>query len=202
MENIAKRRGKKTVLTCPYCSSNKIVQNGHPHGDKLQFFCQSCKKYFSEDTLRGYPPSNIPFPVIAYLLYFRRRIPEFSDMRRYRRFVNHWLMYLGVFDKEISRQAVHHWIKNYEPLLDEVITFNEARDYCKDVVSKVAKPVRVISYSEALQVLTKKFGRDYCVDLLRSDEEFFKELVEVVSKHEVYGWELAGLRRRGRLLPS
>ena len=132
--NIVKRRGKKQVLACPHCASHKIVQNGRPHSDKLQFYCQSCKKYFSEDALKGYPPSNIPFPVIAYLLYFRQRIPEFSNMRKYRRFVNHWLKYLEITDKEVSRQAVHHWIKNYEPLLDKVITFGGARDYCKHLI--------------------------------------------------------------------
>jgi len=181
------------------------VQNGRPHSDKLQFYCHSCKKYFSEDAIKGYPPSNIPFPVIAYLLYFRRRIPEFSDMRKYRRFINHWLRYLEITDKEVSRQAVHHWIKNYEPLLDKVITFRAARDYCKEVISRVAKPVpdRVLPYARALQILIEKFGREYCVDLLRSDEEFFKELVEAVSKHEVYSWELSDdLRRRRRPLPS
>jgi len=181
------------------------VQNGRPHSDKLQFYCHSCKKYFSEDALKGYPPSNIPFPVIAYLLYFRRRIPEFSNMRKYRRFVNHWLKYLEITDKEVSRQAVHHWIKNYEPLLDKVITFGEARDYCKEVISRVAKPVpaRVLPYARALQILIEKFGREYCIDLLHSDEEFFKELVEAVSKHEVYSWELSDdLSRRKRPLPS
>jgi len=194
---------EKSILFCPHCNSDKIVLNGHPHGAKHEFFCKSCNRYFTEDSIKGYPPSNIPFPVIAYLLYFRQRIPEFSNMRKYRRFVNHWLKYLEISDKEISRQAVHHWIKNYEPLLDKVITFRVARDYCREVISRVAKPARVVSYSQALQILISKFGREYCVDLLRSDEEFFKELVEAVSKHEVYSWELRDdLRRRRRPLPS
>lgn len=195
--------GKTLELYCPHCNSDQLVQSRHPRIGKIQFFCKSCGKYSLEDAIKGYPPSNIPFPVIAYLLYFRRRIPEFSNMRKYRRFINHWLRYLEISDKEVSRQAVHHWIKNYEPLLDKVITFREARDYCREVISRVAKPARVVSYSQALQVLIGKFGREYCLDLLRSDEEFFKELVEAVSKHEVYSWEIGDdLRRRRRPLPS
>jgi len=171
------------------------VQNGRPHSDKLQYFCHSCKKYFSEDVLKGYPPSNIPFPIIAYLLYFRRRVPEFSSMRRYRRFVNHWLRYLGVFEKGVSRQAVHHWIKQYEPLLDDVISFDVARGFVHDFVKGLDRPRHRVSYSEALQVLIGRFGQEFCMGLLRSDEEFFKELVESVCKFEVYSWKTGGLKQ-------
>jgi len=144
--------------------------------------------------LKGYPPSNIPFPIIAYLLYFRRKVPEFSSMRRYRRFVNHWLKYLEIFENGVSRQAVHHWIKNYESLLDEVISFDVARGFVHDVVKGLGKPVHKVSYSEALQFLTDKFGQEFCMDLLRGDEEFFKEFVEAVCKFGVYSWEAGGLK--------
>ena len=187
------RMGMDTNLHnyCPHCGSNKFIKNGHPHNDKLQYYCKSCKKYFSEDTLKGYPPSNISFPLIAYFLYFRRKVPEFSNMRKFRKFINFWLNYLRVTDEEVSRQTVHHWIKNYEKYLDKVISFPESRDFVRKRISEVIPvPVRKpILYGRALKILERKFGKTYCVSLIRVDPEFFQELVNIVSKHGVLGWE-------------
>ena len=106
--------GAKLNLVCPHCNSSNIVRNGHPHGKKLEFFCKSCNRYFTEDSIKGYPPSNIPFPVIAYFLYLYKKVPDFSNMRKFRKFVNYWLSYLKISDKEVSRQTIHHWLNNYE----------------------------------------------------------------------------------------
>jgi len=183
--------GHKLTLHCPHCNSDKLVRNGHPHKDKLQFFCKSCSKYFSEDAIKGYPPSNVPFPVIAYFLFFRRKVPEFSNMREFRRFVNHWLKYLKVSDQDVSRQTVHHWIKNYDRFLDKVITFSDACDYCRQRLSRVLPPPirKPIPYGRALKILERKFGKTYCVNLIRSDPVFFQELVSIVSRHGVFSWE-------------
>ena len=187
------RRGvdDKLLHFCPNCHSNKIKRNGHPHGGKPEFYCKSCKRYFNKDTLKGYPPSNISFPIIAYFLYFRRKVPEFSNMRKFRKFVNYWLKYLKVTDEEVSRQTIHHWIKNYEKYLDKVISFPKARDFVKKQISKVHPiPARKpISYAKALEILEKKFGKTYCVNLVRHNPVFFQELVDIVSKHGVFGWE-------------
>jgi len=168
------------------------LHNFCPHNGKLQYFCKSCNKYFTIDSLKGYPPTSIPFPVISYLLYFRRKIPEFSNMRKYRKFVNHWLKYLKASDQEVSRQTIHHWIKNFENLLDNVITFLEASAFCKSRLNqliKVRPPQKVIPYRRALRILEQKFGKTNLLHLIKKDEVFFKELVEVVSKHGVFGWE-------------
>ena len=188
----ASQRGMddKILHYCPNCKSKKLVRNGRPHSDKIQFFCKSCKKYFTIDSLKGYPPSNIPFPILAYFLYFRRRIPEFSNMRRFRGFVNHWLKYLRVSDRDVSRQTVHHWIKSYEKYLDRVISFKEASDFYKDRLSRVLPPVqKSVPYGSALKVLEKKYGKTFCVDLIKHDPVFFQELVDIVSRHGVFGWE-------------
>ncbi|EMR75493.1 hypothetical protein MBGDF03_00823 [Thermoplasmatales archaeon SCGC AB-540-F20] len=187
------RRGvnRKFLHFCPNCKSKNLVRNGHPHGAKLEFFCKSCKKYFTKDSIKGYPPSKLPFPIISYFLYFRRKIPEFSNMRKFRKFVNHWLKYLKVSDQEVSRQTVHHWIKNYEIFLDKVITFSEARDYYQQKLKRVLPPPvqKPLPYGSALKVLEGKFGKSYCVNLIRSDPVFFQELVDIVSRHGVFGWE-------------
>ncbi len=189
----ASRRGMDTrsLQSCPYCSSQKIVKNGHHYGGKLQFLCKTCNKHFSEDVIKGYPTSNIPFPLIAYFLYFRRKVPEFSNMRKFRKFVNFWLNYLKVTDEEVSRQTIHHWINNYDKFLDKVISFSESRDFVRQRISKVLPvPVRKsIPYGSALKVLEKKFGKAYCVGLARHDPVFFQEIVDIVSKHGVFGWE-------------
>jgi hypothetical protein len=112
-------------------------------------------------------------------------------MRRFRKFVNHWLKYLKISDEEVSRQTVHHWIKNYEKYLDKVITFSEARDYYQQKLKKVLPPPvhKPLSYGRALKILEGKFGKRFCVNLVRSDPVFFQELVDIVSRHGVFGWE-------------
>ena len=199
MTNSQRGVDAKLLQFCPHCHSKNIVKNGHPHRDKTQFYCKNCNKYFSDDSIRGYPPTNIPFPLIAYFLYFRRKIPEFSNMRKFRKFVNFWLNYLRFTGDEVSRQTVHHWIKNYEKYLDKVITFTESRDFVHSRIKeldKVRPPVVSIPYKHALKILERKYGKHTVVGLIKIDEEFFSELVEVVRKHGVFGWEFleAGFR--------
>jgi hypothetical protein len=194
------RRGvdDKLLLFCSNCNSKKIVKNGHHHQGKLQFYCLTCNKYFYKDSAKGYPPTSIPFPVIAYLLYFRRKVPEFSNMRRYRNFVNHWLKYLKINEENVSRQTVHHWLKNYEKYLNKVINFEESRGFVRVRISKLygrISPVEQFSYKYSLKILEGKFGKDYCFRLVRSDPVFFQELCDVISRFGVFGWEfLEGFR--------
>lgn len=197
--------GTKPTITCPYCSSFRVIRNGHPHSKKLEFFCKNCHKYFYENTAKGYPPTSIPFPIIAYFLYFHKKIPEFSNMREFRRFVNHWLIFLGIEKGDISRQIIHHWIKNYEPGLDKIISFEEARDFCHNILSEKLKPIpqdiiqaRSVSHKAALRVLKDKLGQQQCFDLIRREKELFKELCEITSKYEVYCWKHLNKEELGR----
>ena len=194
MVDLLRGVNRKLLLSCPYCKSDKVVKNGHHHKGKLQLFCTSCHKYFYEDPAKGYPPTCIPFPVIAYLLYFHKKVPEFSIMRRFRRFVNHWLQYLDVVKQDVSRQTIHHWINHYEKNFDKIITFQEARDFCNQRLCEITKissasAPKPISYWRALKILECKFGRAYCVDLIKKDEDFFKEFCDIISKHDVFCWE-------------
>ena len=112
-------------------------------------------------------------------------------MRKFRKFVNFWLNYLRVTDEEVSRQTVHHWIKNYEKYLDKVISFPKTRDFVRQQISEVHPvPIRKpLPYGRALKVLEKKFGKPYCVSLIRHDPIFFQELADIVSKHGMFDWE-------------
>ena len=197
-------------IVCPHCNSDKVVQNGHPHRGKLQYFCHTCHKYFSEDIAKGYPPTNIPFPIIAYLLYFHKKVPEFSNMRKFRRFSSQWLECLGIRKEDVSRQILHHWIKHYEKDLEKIIGFNEARDYCKKILSQITRSIpeevvrrKTISHGDALNILADTLGRQFCFDLIRKDEAFFAELLDITSKCGVYCWKLIEkeiLERDKRLL--
>jgi len=196
---------KESKLFCPHCGSYKIVRNGHPHNDKLQFYCHTCNKYFSEDAAKGYPPTNIPYPVLAYLLYFHKKVPEFSNMREFRKFASQWLNFLEIKRGEVSRQIIHHWIKNYEPDLEKVISFQEARDYCHRVLSNViggipdkVKKDKIIPHTQVLKIIKESFGSNYFVDLIRSDRAFFDELCDLVSKYELYCQQLLKDERLGR----
>jgi hypothetical protein len=197
--------GKQVTLSCPHCNSEKIKRNGHHYGGKLQYFCHNCGKYFSKDVAKGYPVSKIPFPAIAYLLHYRKRVPEFSNMREFRKFTNQWLNFLGVKKEEIQRHTIRHWIKNYEPDLEKVISFEEARDFCHKILSERLKPIpketlrtRTLSHTQALCVLEENIGHKFCVNLARSDRVFFDELCDLVSKYQLYSRQIVKDERFGQ----
>ena len=185
--------GKAHRVICPHCKSEKVVQNGHPHRGKLQYFCHTCHKYFSEDVVKGYPPTNIPFPIIAYLLYFHKKLPDFSNMRKFRKFSSQWLECLGIKKEDISRQILHHWINHYEKNIEEIISFTEARNYCKTILTHSIRSIpeevvksKILSHRDALNILEDSIGRQFCFDLIRKDEAFFAELLDITSKCGIY----------------
>jgi len=191
--------GKAPQISCPHCSSQKVILNGHYYKEKPQFFCTSCQKYFYENSAKGYPPTTIPFPVIAYLLYFRKKIPEFSNMRIFRKFVSQWLQCLGLRDTEIQRHTINHWIKNYEKNFESIISFHEARDLFNQIrtrkvktVSKEALLRQSIPHTEVLKLLEKTYGKLFCVNLSRRDREFFVEFCDIISKFPAYCPKLLG----------
>ena len=103
-------------------------------------------------------------------------------MRAFRKFTNQWLNFLGIKKEEIQRHTIRHWIKNYEPGLGKIISFEEARDFCHKILSEKLKPIpkeiikaRRVPHKVALGVLKDKFGREYCFDLIIRDEDFFDE---------------------------
>ena len=184
-------------MGCPHCSSQNIVRNGHHYGGKLHFLCNTCHKHFTEDVLKGYPVSKIPYPLIGYFLYFRKKIPEFSNMRIFRKFVSQWLECLGIRTKDISRQTIHHWINQYDRDLEIILSFQEARDYTKQLLAKQIREIpqeiihrETIPHTDALQIVQEIFGREFCVNLLRKDKIFFNELCDIISKYRVYCWNL------------
>lgn len=191
MANSLRGSNKKLLFVCPHCNSKDIVRNGHPHSRKLEFFCKKCHRYFYEDTIKGYPSTNIPFPVIAYLLYYRRRTPEFSNMRHFRVFVNHWLKILGISKTGVSRQTIHHWINNFDRLLDDVITFTEAQEFISRYTGKIPSYSVKLTHSDALGVLRKKFGHDYVLGLIHSDPDFLSDFCRVIGKFGVFSWNIS-----------
>jgi hypothetical protein len=134
-------------------------------------------------------------------LYYRRRTPEFSNMRRFRVFVNHWLRILNISKTGVSRQTIHHWINNFDKLLDDVITFAEAQDFINRYTEKIPAYSVVFTHSEALGVLSNKFGREYVVGLIRSDPVFLNDFCRSIGKFGVFSWEfkLSSHRGGGRL---
>ena len=197
--------GKALRVSCPHCTSQKVILNGHYHKGKPQFFCTRCRKYFYENPAKGYPPTNIPFPVIAYLLYFRKKIPEFSNMRTFRKFVSQWLKCLGLRDTDIQRHTINHWIKNYKKNLESIISFNESREYCKNILTKKIKDVpkevllrQSVPHTEVLRLLEETYGKSFCVDLSRRDKEFFTEFCGIISKFPVYCSKLLDKNSMGR----
>jgi len=161
--------------------------------------------HFSEDVAKGYPISKIPFPIIAYLLYFRKKVPDLSNMRKFRKFVNQWLSCLRIKEKDISRQTIHHWIKNYEKNFESIISFQEAKSYCKNILAKKVKDVpkevllrQSVPHTEVLKLLEETYGKLFCVDLSRRDGEFFVEFCDIIAKFPVYCSKLLDKNLMGR----
>jgi hypothetical protein len=96
-------------------------------------------------------------------------------------------------DTDVDRHTIRHWLKNYEPIFEEIISFVEARDFVHGILSKnlVGVPEEVVRakshpYKVALRFLEHFLGRGFCVDLARRDPVFFSELVDIVSKQDLY----------------
>ena len=178
---------------CPRCGSKKVILNGHYHKGKPQFLCSACRKFFYENAAKGYPPTAIPFPIISYLLYFHKRIPTFSNTRKFRKFVNQWLKCLDIRETDVSRHTITHWIKHYTENLESIISFHEAQDYCRQLLLKKIRDLPKadilrgsIPHTQALALLEKTFGKSFCLDLNQKDQEFFQELCDLTSKYPVY----------------
>ena len=102
------------------------------------------------------------------------------------------LKIIKIKEEDTSRHIINHWIKNYDKYLDKVITFSETQVFVHNrlkELDKVRPPVVAIPYRRALKVLERKLGKHTLVVLIKSDPEFFSELVEVVCRHGVFGWE-------------
>jgi hypothetical protein len=116
-------------------------------------------------------------------------VPEFSNMRKFRKFVNYWLSHLGIIKNPLSRQTLHHWFSNYEKYLDKVITFEETcrfwRKNYSELIDSLPEPIKKIDRSEALEVLKNRFGSDFVVSLIRKDERFLVEFCHLISNHNV-----------------
>jgi hypothetical protein len=191
-------------MGCPHCSGLHIVKNGHHTGGKLQLLCRNCHKHFTLDVAKGYPTTKLPYPLIAYFLYFRKKIPMFGKMREYRNFVSRWLKCLGFREKDVPRQMLHYWISSYEPHLETTIRFSEAQHFVRRILEKKLKEIpqeiihqRTLSHIAVLNILQKNLGQQYCTSLIKKDREFFQELCFLSSKYQVYCWKHPNTQQLG-----
>ena len=110
-------------------------------------------------------------------------------MRKFRKFVNFWLVRLGIIKNPLSRQTLHHWFSNYEKYLDKVITFEDTCRYWRnnysEIIDNLPSPKEKINRSEALEILKETFGHDFVVSLIRKDEGFLIEFCHLISKHNI-----------------
>jgi hypothetical protein len=108
-------------------------------------------------------------------------------MRIFRKFTTQWLQCLHIKNTTITRQLLHHWIKNYENKLEEIISFEEAHHYWKNTLNTIIQQMpkktlsqQTTSHTEVLQILEEIFGQKNCKNLLQSDQEFFSALCEII----------------------
>ena len=73
-------------MNCPYCNSTATVKNGHSPSGKERWKCNTCKKTFSENSGKGFPPTSIPFEFISWVLS-----REEKNIRRLTKRVNYFL---------------------------------------------------------------------------------------------------------------
>lgn len=115
-------------IGCPCCGGKEITKNGHFRG-KQRYVCKECQKSFSEESRRGFPPTTIPFELIAHILYKRERDIKGNNYRNFPRVVNR-LLELTILDKKkVSRSTIYSWIKKYGNSYSDLISDERARDF-------------------------------------------------------------------------
>jgi len=186
---------KEMSPICPECGSQSVVKNGFPHGGKnwggkQQFKCKNCSKYFFDNSLKEYPKTNLPFPVMAQLLYYYKKSPTYhNNMRKFRKQVIVRLHCLGQIreDEKVPRQTIHYWIENYLDELEKIISFKDTCEYCAplDILYKIGQSKKYTDsdypskkHMDILRMFCKLYGKNYCMKLLKKNPRFFDSYSE------------------------
>jgi len=110
-------------------------------------------------------------------------------MRKFRKFVNFWLIRLGIIKNPLSRQTLHYWFTNYEKYLDKIITFDQTcrfwRQNYSEIIRDIPKQKPKIDRSQALEILRENFGHNFVINLIHKDQGFLVEFCHLISKHNV-----------------
>jgi len=197
------------TLICPICNSNNIVKNGKSN-NKQQFKCKECNKFFSYNTLKGFPKTSYPFPYIAYVIYKKRQYEEIEyelPPKCFHNFLFHLQYECGIKRlpsnrmrqkkqlppeyKQISRQTYHTWYKNYNENLEEIISREEAKKFVDklsnetDLHNLKSRPIEKPPKEEYIDYEMVKF-RIKRKDALKKFVEYFgKEKVMSLLKNDV-----------------
>ena len=137
-------------MLCPYCKSTQIVKNGRAPSKKQRWKCKSCEKSFDEYSNRKFPPTSIPFPFIAFILYTsedKSVIKTYKDVKYIMQLLK--LFHVQIMSKEdVSYVSVYKWKHEYQSFYKELISFNEAKKYYFDLFRNANKPDIVMKNDE------------------------------------------------------
>jgi hypothetical protein len=201
------------MTVCKICGSKELTSNGNPgnHKEKThQLYCKICHSYFYKNEKlnyipkESYPPTSIPFPIIASQLEFFKVVKNNSEktLQELCDHTNMLLVYYQIRDKGcgISRETVRQWIKKYSHLIDDKELMKQVEDDLDKMEKKLygdhkdkdddkyvfpeevwkTKKVRnKKSHTEALMIAQKCFGgRENALKWAKKDGEFFKRIIK------------------------
>lgn len=120
---------KMKKIKCTNCQSEEKWKYGHFRG-KQRYICKKCRRTFTAGSSRDFPPTNIPFEFIAFMLYM---IDRHSFKRNVTNITNFYLNII-TFEKpeeikKISRSTIYLWRKNYGNTYTKLISEKETKDF-------------------------------------------------------------------------
>ena len=194
-------------MKCPKCTSNRIIQNGHAPSGKRRWKCKNCQISFDNNTGKDYPATTIPFPFIAFILY----LSEGWSVQKTYQHVNYLIRLIQLNSNErpftlgsVSYSTVYKWKNNYQNLLDETITFEEAKKYYFQLFTtedcsqysenhpplktkeEYQETTKSLSHMEALRKLQEiaDLMQTDVVDYMQSNPEIIPLLIEHLKKEK------------------
>lgn len=186
-------------MECPYCESKDIIKNGHAPSGKMRWKCNKCKKTFSKDSGKQYPPTSIPFKFIALILHKRKRKKDSLDKTT--EYANIWLnafksRQVPICKKEqVSRSTVYKWIRQYGKIYAKLIPEQEAIAYLQHLLRQSFPPreikekevltedykIRIerieLSRMKTLKLIQDCMGREFSLELIRKYPEAFLKIL-------------------------
>jgi len=189
-------------LSCPECKSNAITKNG-TFRNKQRYICKKCKKTFTEDKTRGFPPTSVPFEFIALVLYRSEGGANAMKLKM----INYFLDKFDFKKKKITRITLYDWKKKYGKIYEDLVTLREANRFFQDHIYKAfptdkeeerSPPEDEVEYYKRghvknLMILRERFGEKECKKMLKEEPDEFNDYLTGVQANKYMKIKLSSI---------
>ena len=163
------------IMNCPYCQSSSFVKNRKNPSQKPRWKCKNCKRTFSIDSGKGYPPTSVPFQFIAFMLYR-------YNGKGFARHVNLYMVkMLGM--KPVDRTTVYSWVRKYGDIYMDLVSPDEANEwFLSQELLKLTKKRRVKKSDKVKKLLIERVEK-----LKGFHEDFLAWLIKLgFNRKDIY----------------